>query len=581
MALPVAPSVPPPPDPAWTEAERWAWNKIVEGSIADFQDRPGCAGCPDPSAGSTGWTDPCRQISPRFLEAALTQSPWRDAIPRQGFRVAGARVEGRIDLSNAHIDAEVQLERMRFEQCLVITSAHFASSLSINGSTFEDGISGDFLRVDGSRFTCCNATARGERFDLLRATIDGNLNLSGSKFECNEVRLVRLSLAGDLLAKNCNLAVCLDLFGASIEGSVNLEGSTLPALRLAAASISDELVLTRCPERPVKWTTSAVAAPAAQPVLDLRSARIGALADLPLPKMPKPTQKNADSRVTQAGWPSSLDVQGLHYDRLGGAADPDGVSMAARDSAWYVAWLSRNASSGSQPYQKLAANLRASGHVRQANDVLFAARDRELSEAWRSKSLRRWLFLFFARLLIGTVLVPVTGRPLFLLLHSLFLVPVFSSCLLIPTPATSSGASPQVWITFCRSSRSIRNLVPTSTIPNADALPIASTCISGSTPLLGTFWASFSQPALLASPKRADPPRPRPPDFPGRHSSLRIGYYSCSSSPPYRSPPASSRGRTPKLFVRHRRATPTLLRPSLRTSTKLSEAAKRPLCPKL
>ena len=69
---------------------------------------------------------------------------------------------------------------------------------------------------------------------------------------------------------------------------------------------------------------------------------------------------------------------------------------------WYIDdWLARDTSYTPQPYQQLAGVLRAHGNPSGANDVLFAARERERSEAWKARAWPRWLGLSLLRWTIG------------------------------------------------------------------------------------------------------------------------------------------------------------------------------------
>lgn len=78
----------------------WAWSKIRNGEIADFNTR--CGGKLDPNT-QAGWDDPCRQIPPQFLVDMLTVPKWRDQLSRYGVQLLGARINGPIDLSDAEV----------------------------------------------------------------------------------------------------------------------------------------------------------------------------------------------------------------------------------------------------------------------------------------------------------------------------------------------------------------------------------------------------------------------------------------------------------------------------------------------
>jgi hypothetical protein len=100
-------------------------------------------------------------------------------------------------------------------------------------------------------------------------------------------------------------------------------------------------------------------------VLDLSNAHVGSLQDL--------------LDATGGSWPQRLRLGGFTYDRLGG----DAVSGNG-----HATWLAKDPRFTRQPYQQLAAALRIAGEPDAANDVLYAAHERERSLAWRGDQCR-------------------------------------------------------------------------------------------------------------------------------------------------------------------------------------------------
>ena len=76
----------PPPSRQWSEPERWAWEEIQAGRIADFGGRYGIE--LDPKS-PDGWDDG-RKLSSGFLKEILFREPYRSAIPIEGVRIGGA-----------------------------------------------------------------------------------------------------------------------------------------------------------------------------------------------------------------------------------------------------------------------------------------------------------------------------------------------------------------------------------------------------------------------------------------------------------------------------------------------------------
>lgn len=56
--------------------------------------------------------------------------------------------------------------------------------------------------------------------------------------------------------------------------------------------------------------------------------------------------------------------------------------MASRDAQWFIKdWLAKDETYSPQPYQQLASVLRVAGHAEKADDILYASKERERSNA--------------------------------------------------------------------------------------------------------------------------------------------------------------------------------------------------------
>jgi hypothetical protein len=75
--------------------------------------------------------------------------------------------------------------------------------------------------------------------------------------------------------------------------------------------------------------------------------------------------------------------------------------VRSRPVSWYRDWLARDTSYTPQPYQQLAGVFRAGGDTAAANAALYAARERERTEAWKAKAGLRWLGLSLLNWTIG------------------------------------------------------------------------------------------------------------------------------------------------------------------------------------
>jgi hypothetical protein len=87
------------PRKRWSKQEKWVWDQVCIGVIADFNEAEGYGGELDPKK-LEGWPEN-RVLRPEFLETMLLHEPYRSAVPRQGVRIVGAWFKEKLDLSDA------------------------------------------------------------------------------------------------------------------------------------------------------------------------------------------------------------------------------------------------------------------------------------------------------------------------------------------------------------------------------------------------------------------------------------------------------------------------------------------------
>jgi hypothetical protein len=133
---------------AWTPQEKWVWNQVCEGKIADFNEAKGYGGNLDPKKPEK-WPE-SRILRPKFLERILLHEPYRSALTHRGMWIVGAWFKERLDLSNATLVYPLKLERSIFESDVNLSFLKTSQLISLVGSKFTGPLNMDSLQVGES-----------------------------------------------------------------------------------------------------------------------------------------------------------------------------------------------------------------------------------------------------------------------------------------------------------------------------------------------------------------------------------------------------------------------------------------------
>jgi hypothetical protein len=209
----------PPSGSGWSEPERWAWEEISAGRIADFDAREGKL---DPSK-PDGWGDR-RKLSPDFLKEILFREPYMSALPIEGVRIVGAWFAEPLDLASGRLRHQLWLDRCRFEAAANLTFLH----------------ADDFLSLEASAFA-----AQGDdpaSLALTDATIGGQLNMAGT-LVAGRLAMSGLEI-GDLFMPDA-VFHDVDLLGAKVAGPLDIAGATVTGkLNMNALEVGQDLFMT-------------------------------------------------------------------------------------------------------------------------------------------------------------------------------------------------------------------------------------------------------------------------------------------------------------------------------------------------
>jgi hypothetical protein len=204
-----------------SNAEDWAWSRIRDDEIADFNAR--CNGQLKPYT-RKGWEDPCRQISPDFVMRLLTRREWRDWLQRSRVRLRGAHITGSLNLSDAEIQPELWIDQSRIEGSVYFSDSHWDRLLSLEGT----GVTGDLwawrMRASNNVLLDGNSVFGGS-VKLGGAKISGDLVMDHSVF-ARDVDAASSNVAGDLLMGHAFFAGNVNLLEAKVSGEVGASGAS-------------------------------------------------------------------------------------------------------------------------------------------------------------------------------------------------------------------------------------------------------------------------------------------------------------------------------------------------------------------
>lgn len=359
----------------------------------------------------------------------------RAKVSGSAFLRWGAAFKGMVDLGAAEIgsnlemgvstfEGPVRLNRAKvsgyallnggstFRDEVNLGGAEIGTHLEMDGATFEGRVNLNSAKVSGNAFLSRSATFEGE-VDLCGVKIGSSLEMEGATFEGPVIMSSAKVSGGAFLGGGATFKGEVDLIGAEIGSDLDLSNAEFGAMvMLTNARIGSELRLGSKVHKPARWPGG---------TLILRNCRCTSLQD----RWPTKAYPQDDS------WPASIELEGFFYDQLGGLrGSGDGPwNMRARPAWAYRAWLERDASYSPQPYKQLANVLRQSGEPAKANDILYAARERQRSELWDGtlRGTLGWIGMSLLQWTIGyglgqryfRVLVPITALTLLgaVLLH--------------------------------------------------------------------------------------------------------------------------------------------------------------------
>ncbi len=286
--------------PDWaSESERYAWNLICRGNVADMSlfrptsqntaDQPtnveattasgpatdgaGCIAVPKSNVSEEAWPDH-RRLSARFIKLIATREPYVDIPAIPSINIRCAKIEGQINLYNERVPQRLVLQDSRIPNGVMVQGARFDFDLVLDGSDLL-GNSFQGAGLEAENFSFRNG--RAGVVELSWATVKGSVVLSGSligmlpdpktpdqrgglfanglkvgrnltlaeRADIQIVDLVGAEVGGSVVANSVNVRAKMNLNGSDIGGALLMrDGARMGELDLVSSRMARGLELS-------------------------------------------------------------------------------------------------------------------------------------------------------------------------------------------------------------------------------------------------------------------------------------------------------------------------------------------------
>jgi uncharacterized protein YjbI with pentapeptide repeats len=451
-AAPLDGLCPVPADDRWTPQEKFVWERVCVGKVADFNGAPGYGGKLDPKK-PAGWPQN-RVLRSAFLEAILLKDPYRRALHRHGVNIFGARFVETIDLEGAElqhrllladslIEKGAVLVQLRSKYPVGLAGSKVAAPLEMNGLDLDANLAlqnGEFAEVD-------LITAHVGMINLMDAKVTGNLNMNAlqadrtlfmTRGEFAQVDLVTAH-AGVVDLVDAKVTGALKMAALRVDGTLFMDRARLAQVDLTGIRVDDHLLMRSADFAEMKLNSAHVGG-------QLRLTGSKVAGDLICYGLDVGQQVFMDDGATFSG---SIDCRiakirgdlyltGAHFKRridfsgaevggalvLGEVTWSDSAALTLQNAqigtipdltegSWppklelvdftyrkvgladeFEEWFYKMDHYVPQPYEQLASVVQSQGNAALATTIRYSSRERERSEAtgraWAWLSLLKW-----------------------------------------------------------------------------------------------------------------------------------------------------------------------------------------------
>jgi hypothetical protein len=437
-------------DERWTPQEKFVWERVCIGEVANFNETPGYGGNLDPMK-PADWPQ-SRVLRPAFLEEILLKDPYRRALTRHGVIIVGARFVETVDLAGAdlqhplalafsRVENDIDFSRLKSKYQVDVTDSKVTGTVKLNGLDLDAS-----LVLDHDELAALDLTGArvGAHLALAGSKVAGIARLSGLRAASlymggAELSQVDLGYAhvGTLTLDNAKATGTLHMNSLRVDETLSLDGGQFAEVDLSGFRADQALLMRYAQFGDVKLFGAHVGGffslalseiagdfscldlEVGQEIImisakfggsiDCRSAKIGSELYLASGEF----KKEIDLRgATIRGELAVNGMQGvslkLNNTKIGTIPDlaetwPPALeingltyrSVVAADK--FEEWFRRTDRYTPQPYEQLASVVQSQGDMTLATKIRYAGRERERSEA----TGRTWAWLTVLKWTIG------------------------------------------------------------------------------------------------------------------------------------------------------------------------------------
>ncbi len=206
-------------------AEGWIWQQARAGEDADFNVRCHTETLDPRKSDDRRWAAKCRAVNPTVLRALLTHPGLADRTPH-GVRIRGMRIDGDLNLDDAHIAAaEVTLLDCSLAGGVILSDTRLDGMLRLDRAMITGVVNAERLQVGSDLYM--RSVTFGRAVDPLSANVHGQLSMDSATFAPGQkLNADKLQVGSSLFMRSVTFGGEVTVGSADVHGQLVMDGAT-------------------------------------------------------------------------------------------------------------------------------------------------------------------------------------------------------------------------------------------------------------------------------------------------------------------------------------------------------------------